>query len=279
MIVPEEIKKCIAFICEDSKDGPIPRATGFFVSVPSEKFPEKYNWLYFITARHASAKLNGNLLLRLNGLDNKAKYIKISDVAWHFHPNHSNDPVDVAVISISPIPDIDMKWFPVEGIMTPELFEKEGVGIGSEVFITGLFSKVSGENKNSPIVRIGNLAMYPEEKIKTKDFGDMKAYLIEARSIGGVSGSPVFFCADPFAHIPKGSILYATGNSRPRFFLGGLIHGHWDISDEQVDFDTSVDKNINIGVASVVPGYKIKETLFSDELIQDRKKKDETLKD
>lgn len=125
---------------------------------------------------------------------------------------------------------------------------------------------------------MGNIAIYPEEKIKTKDFGEMKSYLIEARSIAGISGSPVFFLADPFAHIPKGSILYATGNNRPNFFLGGLMNGHWDVSDKQIDFQSiNEGEKINVGIASVVPGYKIKETLLSKELTDDRKKRDESL--
>lgn len=34
--------------------------------------------------------------------------------------------------------------------------------------------------------------MFPDERILTDNYGDMEAYLVEARSIGGLSGSPVF---------------------------------------------------------------------------------------
>ena len=44
---------------------------------------------------------------------------------------------------------------------------------------------------NLPIVRLGAIAAMPGEYIKT-DWGCLRAYLIEARSIGGLSGSPVF---------------------------------------------------------------------------------------
>ena len=65
------------------------------------------------------------------------------------------------------------------------------VGVGDEVFITGLFSHHHGNHKNIPIVRTGNIASMPEEKIQTQNYL-REAFLIEARSIGGLSGSPVF---------------------------------------------------------------------------------------
>ena len=43
-----------------------------------------------------------------------------------------------------------------------------------------------------PILRMGNLAAYPQERVQVEGV-EMDAYLIEARSIGGLSGSPVFY--------------------------------------------------------------------------------------
>jgi hypothetical protein len=57
----------------------------------------------------------------------------------------------------------------------------------------------TGDLKNVPIVRVGNLASYPSEQIQTRAFGRMEAYLIEARSIGGLSGSPVSFILEQCA--------------------------------------------------------------------------------
>jgi len=42
----------------------------------------------------------------------------------------------------------------------------------------------------------GNIAAMPEELIEVRDFGMMQAYLVESRSLGGISGSPVF------VHVP-----------------------------------------------------------------------------
>ncbi len=73
---------------------------------------------------------------------------------------------------------------------TDEIIKDQNIGLGDEVFITGLFGYVAGSQKNIPIVRVGNIAMMPDEKVPTEG-EPMEAYLIEARSMGGLSGSPV----------------------------------------------------------------------------------------
>ena len=64
-----------------------------------------------------------------------------------------------------------------------------------------------------------------KELIKTTDYGLTEAYLIEARSIGGLSGSPVFIPMPPFQQI-NGEVTQGSGSL---FYLLGLMHGHFDI--------------------------------------------------
>ena len=71
----------------------------------------------------------------------------------------------------------------------------------------------------------------------------MSAYLIEARSIGGLSGSPVFvretvIYDDATLTYAKGSkkekgVAYLTG----QFHFLGLIHGHWEIDPDDKNED------------------------------------------
>ena len=63
------------------------------------------------------------------------------------------------------------------------------------MFSVGLFTKYFGRSNLIPIVRTGNIAMMPKEKVPLGSFGLTDAYLIEGRSIGGLSGSPIF-CRD-----------------------------------------------------------------------------------
>jgi hypothetical protein len=101
----------------------------------------------------------------------------------------------------------------------------------------GLFTRRIGSQRNIPIVRIGNVAALPEELIRTRS-GLMKAYLVEMRSIAGLSGSPVFVdlpSAQPMA--VSAGFLHDTRIKPPdpeqinwfQYRFLGLIHGHFDI--------------------------------------------------
>lgn len=272
MFIKEEIRKCVVFICIIERKGEkifnIPRATGFLVSVPFEGNKES-SFLYLVTAKHCVEGLAGkDATIRLNSKEGKAVNLSVPHNAeWQFHP--SDDMADVAVIGFGVNKDFDIKTVPVEMFVTDELIDKGDISIGNDVFIVGLFSQHSGAEKNLPIVRTGTIAMLPDEKIFTKD-GKRDAYLIEARSIGGISGSPVFF----FESVVKdGSYKFGS----PAFRLGGLIHGHWDIPAEKIDATEGSDakNSINMGIAIVIPAKKIYETLYQKSLSTLRNKQQE----
>ena len=90
------------------------------------------------------------------------------------------------------------------------------------------------QNRNIPIVRIGNLASLDEEKVQTEG-GPIDAYLIEARSLGGLSGSPVFLNLGTVRQIKRQVVGAESG--APIIFLLGLIHGHYDTQASTIDSD------------------------------------------
>src|SRR5206468_3965471 len=116
----------------------------------------------------------------------------------------------------------------------------------------GLFTQRHGTQKNIPIVRIANIAAMPEEPLQDENSGkEYSAYLIEARSIGGLSGSPVFMA------LKKSGI---TMGRPPRGFhpltheivAVGLIRGHWDmVKRSSFDFLDDSDSKLNMGIAIV----------------------------
>lgn len=113
-------------------------------------------------------------------------------------------------------------------------------------------------------MRIGNLAALAEEKVFAGEFGLVDAYLIEVRSIGGLSGSPVFLNLGVVRHVDN-QVKYSTGG--PMVFLLGLIHGHYDMPSSSVDIaqtDASeqlTTERVNTGMAIVVPMNKIFEVV------------------
>jgi hypothetical protein len=115
-------------------------------------------------------------------------------------------------------------------------------------------------------VRLGNIALMPEEPIETRDYGFMEAYLIEARSIGGLSGSPVF------VHVGGIRANRMRGN---KYYWLGLIHGHWNLPTSDTDNsnkDQLSGEAINTGIAIVVPATKILEIINRKELVEGRVK-------
>jgi hypothetical protein len=94
----------------------------------------------------------------------------------------------------------------------------------------------------------------------------MDAYLVEMMSIGGLSGSPVVAHMAPLRSL-DGKIVETKGN---RFYLLGLMHGHFDIQNlnEDVVIDDAVQawKGIHTGIGVVVPVEKIIEAVEQPEL-------------
>ena len=96
----------------------------------------------------------------------------------------------------------------------------------------------------------------------------VNGYLIEARSIAGLSGSPVFVRPESLCtRSPKTVDELAIGRWGGRaahYWLLGLMHGHWNIKMEEVDtviLDSDGIDGINAGIGIVVPAQKIFETI------------------
>jgi hypothetical protein len=113
---------------------------------------------------------------------------------------------------------LDVEWihYP-EMFATPEVIEREGIGIGDEIAIIGLFTRFSGKGRHFPIARIGNLAMLPTERIPVGGFAPMEAYLAEGRSIGGLSGSPVYVRKTVNTNLPSVGDQPLAGTGRIYF--------------------------------------------------------------
>ncbi len=224
---------------------------------------------------HGSYTTPRDTIARLNDKSGAAFSFPMSGQDWIRHPSRGN--VDVALCRFRPPKPIDAQTIPEEMLLRPEQMEESGIGVGDEVYAVGLFHFVSGKQSNSPIVRHGNVAMIPSDPVKTKDYGSVEAYLIEARSIGGLSGSPVFVretlnfpvkSSNP--SLPEKNIQ-SLGNT----YLLGVAHGHWDIDGGDLNNPVPTIRDaerggVNIGIAIVTPAHKILETLYRPELIAQR---------
>jgi hypothetical protein len=188
--VPNHIRKCVVFLCAKVGEKEYHLGgTGFLMALAGE-----INFGYLLTAKQVieaivKASIDEKVHIRIDGIDGVISYISSSLGDWFFH--HEDFTVDVAALPWLPTrKEYDVAVIRNDFIVGKDIREEENIGVGDEVFITGLFTRHFGEERNIPIVRTGNIATMPGEKVQTR-YGKAVVYLIECRSIGGLSGSPV----------------------------------------------------------------------------------------
>jgi len=272
--IPSEVKSVVAFIFVKNEKGElIANGTGFFVGVKNTSNPDFFS-VYLVTAKHVLYKSNttdffDTVFVRLNKKEGGSQIGVIHIITEGEKRNvftHSDSSVDIAIIPLLPDQEkFDFKFLPEDMITTKEAFKELKIREGSDVFFTGLFTPYMGSERNYPIVRFGRVALVTDEKIEwQKKLMDL--YLIEAGSYGGNSGSPVFFYLG--SDREPGSLMVGS----PILKLAGVMQGTFLDAHEIKVFET---KEVpiafsNMGIAAVVPGYKLHEILFSDELKEKR---------
>ena len=268
--IPPEVKAVVAFLFAQKSDTEmVPWGTAFFVGVKHPKQPER-SFVYLVTAKHVLQTPDRKswlpkIFIRLNRHDGGSDLLELPIVisgkgqTTFVHPDPT---VDLAVIPA--VPDekvIDFKFLPDDMITTKEDFRNLRIVEGSEVFFTGLFSPYIGTRRNYPVVRFGRVALITEEKIK---FGDREAelYLIKSGAYGGNSGAPVFFY---LGSEREPGVIFA---GPPIVKLAGVISGTFlDMQPVRaVETATVPVAPSNMGIAGVVPAYKLYELLFASEL-------------
>lgn len=272
MRIPDRLTKCVGFISHD-----LPTldfvGTVFIVGIHDGTGP-KNALLHLVTAKHVAEVFDpGSCVIAMNGKDGLPLFAKTGDdLQWFYHPTEPNA-VDVAVspFASARLKEYDIEWLPEEMFATPERIKTFGLGLGDELVAVGLFTGFHGDSMVTPIVRTGNLAMMPSDRVPVKHFEPMHVYLAEGRSIGGLSGSPIFVrnTVNLATHKPvvdHGGIgmQFLSGLGSLHFL--GLMHGHWDVelgTQHPVQAEA-----VNMGVSIIVPAEKILETLYHPELVR-----------
>jgi hypothetical protein len=269
MRIPDRMLKTVGFVSRYDDDGVggsfiRPRGTAFVVGVQMD---EKNVLAHLVTAKHVAKAIEEvDGLVALNGKDGEPLFLRLGSQRWFYHPTEE-ECVDVAVMPFGSFRfrEYDIEWIPQTVFATDSVIAEYDIGLGDELVIIGLFSKFYGHTEVVPLVRTGNIAMMPKDRLPVNGFLPMEAYLAEGRSIGGLSGSPVFV-----RNTVK--MQLQTAGQKPAFWGGlgqshllGLMHGHWDLP---VSFsDTEKAEAVNMGVSIIVPAKKILETLYHPELV------------
>ena len=280
MRLPDDVLKCVLFLClkeQGNKEKIHLFGTAFFATVPSTTFPERYSHLYLITARHniedAEAEINSRpkkyhpkLFVRVNKGDEEAITVELPD-SWTYP---ANDVIDVAVMPAGDLDNdaLDTRHLTLSCVATEVKIRHHGVGIGSEVFVIGLFSLHEGTKRNSPIVRQGIISSMMNEQLmnakKRKKYG---AYLTEVLSTKGMSGSPV---------LVRSNRTYVAGEKpQCHVLLLGLMKGHF--SAELEGYSKEKGEDFHAGLSIVVPVQEILKVIDGEKLTKEREKRDQEL--
>lgn len=247
-----------------------PLATGFLVSSSQMAIKPAMTFQYVVTCDHvlAGERLE-DLRVRVNLKEGGAKALPL-ERGWFRHPDPDRY-VDVAVAPILLSPQVfDIAPIPTGTFCYDELFRDRDVGPGDELFYPGMFLSQYGQQQNMPVTRLGTVAAMANKTdlVTTASGVKTRVHLIESRSIGGHSGSPVFlnllvprtYYADKKISLP---LPHQIGYP---FF--GMLRSHLNAKDSgEYTTDTKPSKDwVNSGIATVVPAMDIFDTLNQEAL-------------
>jgi hypothetical protein len=290
VFVNELIRSCVTFLYEDAQDpdtGEMYRrtlGTAFLVAkslddsdediLSWQRSPERYV-SYLVTAGHVIRnRVSETIYIRVNTRGINTTTFELMphrlDIPtlkndWEFHPNDKE--TDVAVYHLNiPFQDLFITAVPYATLIPHHYITQENIGSGDEVFFIGLFTGHEGNEWVEPIIRFGHISlMLPFQKIEVylkrtdSEPAPIEAYLVEARSHGGVSGSPVFLYWPPLQRGQRytGAAMYR----QPLPLILGLVFGQYENDNPPDGGDT-----INSGIAIVIPAEKIRETIMQKKL-------------
>jgi hypothetical protein len=259
MLVPREVLDSVVFVGVETPDGFHTAGVAYFVSVPAPLVPGKAH-VYLVTAGHA-VRERDNVVARLNApgggttvdlLPQADRWLRLVE------PDMGEHHVDLAAVRWNPEVSAGAGYTstPLTTFFDERLVGNEsdaGVGIGDEVVAVALMDVHYAQAQNAPFARTGNVAMIPHEPMLVRfENGPvlrMRLYLIELRSGGGVTGSPVF--ARP--RVPHGA------HAPPISLLGTLV-GRWYGDDAE-----------QTGLAKVLPAQLLRDLLFQDDETERRR--------
>jgi hypothetical protein len=220
---------------EDAQKGAAGGGTGFLVGYPVAQRNDLVH-VYLVTNSHVATHTR-TVAVRINLHSGGTKVITLGPPQWFHHPD--NDDVAVAPISLDATYRFGL--VPVEMFATKENVEAGDFGAGDECFCIGRHINLDGKLANTPAARFGNVAIMRPDPVHQ---GSRRPHLqesiaVEARSLGGFSGAPVFVWSSgmittpkalprftPNSDLTKRFIAVVSGLIQSPFALLGITWGH-----------------------------------------------------
>jgi hypothetical protein len=259
MNVSAEILNCAAYIGLRLADGSFHfGGSAFFLDYLHPETGSKE--VYLVTARHVIDKIRAkgveHVCVRLNRKDGPARWFGTLVRDWFVDPDNAS--TDAAILRCTIGSSVDHIAFPRLPRLSDGSEPQYEITLGDEVFMIGLFRDYRGPERNIPIVRVGNFACFVEGTVLPTGARHFDKFLIEVRSIGGLSGSPVFL------HVNRSRLWNRSGLPEIGIYNWlGLLQGHYasqrkakTIENDDTNIDIN-DERINAGIALAEPCQKV----------------------
>jgi hypothetical protein len=302
--IADFIMDCSVYLYQteiDARDGVNYGGSGFLVHIPTKSDPAR-GYIYAVTNKHVIDHDCG--VLRLSKKNGGIDTISTQYSDWFLDA----DGDDLAVLPMD-IKDFFRWWsVPVDRFVTRELIEAYNIGYGDEAFMVGRLENHAGKQKNTPIIRFGNVSLMadPSEPIAVAGGREQEGFLVECRSLSGFSGSPVFVSTEQTYRGVEmqeliqgdGAIVHSSSDgmggaiNKPVMLHGtygpwllGIDWGHvpiWKpVFDAKID-DISHYKpdhwvQRNSGIACVLPAWHIMDTLNVEVLVKEREREEKEI--
>jgi len=276
MRLPEVATECVCFIRAEWTGQKAKVATAFFVAVRLGTEPVDSVFTYAVTARHClendQGELADSVALSLNLRAGGIGELDTDPALWVRHST-----ADVAILPIGYLNNTRFKFkiWDMRSTAATEFVQERQIGPGDDVYFSGLLVHHPGRTQIQPIARIGNIAAMPVDPIQLTTGEDTVA-LVEARSVGGLSGSPVFLHLPFFRDQPEGIMTIvvspggANADSGGDSRLFGVMHGFYPVRQNDPDHVSGGDENLNTGIAVVVLVDRILELLNKSDQVRER---------
>jgi hypothetical protein len=244
-----------------AEEGERTGGTGFFVKLQPD--PESSARHFAVTNRHVID--GGSVVMRVQRADGSIEVFDTLERDWICHRTD-----DLAALECrAPIVNAETFAIDVEDFLVPEWIEAHRIGPGDETFSIGRVMNVEGKLRNTPAVRFGNISQVGGEPIVVDSAGwkrPQESILVEARSLPGYSGSPVFVYRPHFAPVEmkNGDPVKAFGHQ----FGPVLLGVDWAHINEFLEVQDQGGKELpykvrsNAGIMAVVPAWKLAELII-----------------
>src|SRR5262249_36103745 len=162
---------------------------------------------------------HGAWTVRVNTIGGGTDTLDTVENEWFSHPEY-----DLAVRPFFHLPSYKFTHVQLDQFLTQDILSLYDIGPGDPAYAIGRFVNFEGRQRNTPTVRFGQIAQMPFEKI-TCDGMEQESFLVEIRSLGGYSGSPVFVFLDAIYKRPPMERDIPDGRRRSMFEQGPWLLG------------------------------------------------------